>query len=82
MLSVIYIQLAQLGGDSLMLSIIPADVGKPTSRLDKAKVQYGTCYWEKPIYETVKFSQDPKTRRINEKIYYFVVAKVHTETSI
>ncbi|PWA52022.1 EEIG1/EHBP1 N-terminal domain-containing protein [Artemisia annua] len=68
-------QLAQLGGDSLMISIIPADVGKPTSRLDKAKVQHGTCYWEKPIYETVKFSQDPKTGRINEKIYYFVVAK-------
>ncbi|GKB07213.1 EEIG1/EHBP1 N-terminal domain-containing protein [Tanacetum coccineum] len=67
--------LAQLGGDSLMISIIPADVGKPTSRLDKAKVQHGTCYWEKPIYETVKFSQDPKTGRINEKIYYFVVAK-------
>nr|GEW84383.1 hypothetical protein [Tanacetum cinerariifolium] len=75
-------QLAQLGGDSLMISIIPADVGKPTSRLDKAKVQDGTCYWEKSIYETVKFSQDPKTGRINEKIYYFVVAKAKKPFSL
>ncbi|KAI3691777.1 hypothetical protein L6452_31579 [Arctium lappa] len=68
-------QLTELGGDALMISVVPADVGKPTSRLEKAKVQDGSCYWEKPLYETVKFSQDQKTRKFYEKIYYFVVAK-------
>ncbi|XP_076953285.1 uncharacterized protein LOC143627321 [Bidens hawaiensis] len=69
-------QLSQLGGDALTISIIPADVGKPTSRLEKVKVRDGSCYWEKPVYETVKFSQDPKTGKFHERIYHFIVAKV------
>ena len=72
----VYMQLAQLGGDALTISVVPADVGKPTSRLEKSKVQDGSCYWEKPLFETVKFSQDQKTGKFYEKIYYFVVAKV------
>ncbi|CAH1453669.1 unnamed protein product [Lactuca virosa] len=68
-------QLTQLEGDSLMISVVPADVGKATSRLEKSKVQDGNCYWEKPLYETVKFSHDTKTGKIHEKIYYFIVAK-------
>ncbi|KAI3756445.1 hypothetical protein L1987_56265 [Smallanthus sonchifolius] len=68
-------QLPQLGGDALMISMIPADVGKPTSRLEKVKVRDGSCYWEKALYETVKFSQDPKTGKFHEKIYHFIVAK-------
>ncbi|XP_076930681.1 uncharacterized protein LOC143595583 [Bidens hawaiensis] len=68
-------QLSQLGGDALTISVIPADVGKPTSRLEKVKVRDGSCYWEKPLYETVKFSQDPKTRKFHEKIYHLIVAK-------
>ncbi|KAK1430596.1 hypothetical protein QVD17_13455 [Tagetes erecta] len=68
-------QLSQLGGDALMLSMIPADIGKPTLRLEKVKVRDGSCYWEKPLYETMKFSQDPKTGKFHEKIYHFIVAK-------
>ncbi|XP_076917672.1 uncharacterized protein LOC143577834 [Bidens hawaiensis] len=68
-------QWSQLGGDALTISIIPADVGKPTSRLEKVKVRDGSCYWEKPVYETVKFSQDPKTGKFHEKIYHLIVAK-------
>ncbi|KAD4178368.1 hypothetical protein E3N88_26959 [Mikania micrantha] len=68
-------QLAQLGGEALMISMVPADVGKPTSKLEKVEVQDGSCYWEKPLYETVKFSQDPKTGKFHEKIYHFIVAK-------
>ncbi|XP_023752790.1 uncharacterized protein LOC111901145 [Lactuca sativa] len=68
-------QLTQLEGDSLMISVVPTDVGKATSRLEKSKVQDGNCYWEKPLYETVKFSHDQKTGKIHEKIYYFIVAK-------
>ncbi|KAK1419113.1 hypothetical protein QVD17_28271 [Tagetes erecta] len=68
-------QLGVLGGEDLMIYVVPADVGKPTSRSEKAKFQDGSCYWEKPLYETVKFLQDPKTGKFHEKIYYFVVAK-------
>lgn len=59
-----------------MIAVIPNDVGKPTTRLDKAKVRDGSCYWEKPHYETVKFTQDQKTGKFNDKIYRFVVATV------
>ncbi|KAL7611401.1 hypothetical protein Lser_V15G09858 [Lactuca serriola] len=67
-------QLTQVGADALMIAVIPNDVGKPTTRLDKAKVRDGSCYWEKPHYETVKFTQDQKTGKFNDKIYRFVVA--------
>ncbi|XP_076944495.1 uncharacterized protein LOC143615190 [Bidens hawaiensis] len=72
---VMHMQLALLGGVDLILSVVPADVRKPTSRLEKAKVQNGSCYWEKPLYETVKFTQDPKTGKLHDKIYDFVVTK-------
>lgn len=75
-MSFMCMQLPQLGGDALMLSMIPADIGKPTLKLEKVKVRDGSCYWEKPLYETVKFSQDPKTGKFHEKIYHFIVAKV------
>lgn len=77
-----YMQLERLGGDDLMIYVVPADVGKPTSRSEKAKVQDGSCYWEKPLYETVKFLQDPKTGKFHEKIYYFVLAKVQIASNI
>ena len=64
------------GVDALVLSIIPGDVGKPTTRLEKATVREGICRWENPVYETVKFIQEPKSGKISEKIYYFVVSTV------
>ncbi|KAF5800773.1 putative NT-type C2 domain-containing protein [Helianthus annuus] len=67
-------QLAAVGGDSLTIAVIPNDVGKPTARLEKTKVKDGSCHWEKPHFETVKFTQDQKTGKINEKLYRFVVA--------
>lgn len=67
-------QLSQVGADALMISIVPVDVGKPTLKLEKATIQDGGCYWENPVQETVKFSQDPKTGKISEKIYNFVVS--------
>lgn len=71
-----YMQLAPNGGDALTISVIPGDVGKPTARLEKTKVRDGSCYWEKPHSETVKFTRDQKTGKINEKIYRFVVSTV------
>ncbi|KAL8200897.1 hypothetical protein R6Q57_012236 [Mikania cordata] len=69
-----YMQLAPNGADALTIAVIPGDVGKPTTRLEKTKVKDGCCYWDKPHSETVKFTRDQKTGKINEKIYHFVVA--------
>ncbi|XP_077241808.1 uncharacterized protein LOC143882217 isoform X2 [Tasmannia lanceolata] len=66
-------QVPQLGWDTLMVSLIPLDVGKPTVKSEKATVHDGTCRWENPIYETVRFIQEPKAGKINEKIYQFLV---------
>ncbi|GMP96240.1 hypothetical protein CsSME_00044968 [Camellia sinensis var. sinensis] len=63
-----------VGGDSLTISVVPADVGKATARLEKARIQDGNCYWENPVYETVKFFRDPKRGKFHEKIYNFVVS--------
>ncbi|KAJ0634523.1 putative NT-type C2 domain-containing protein [Helianthus annuus] len=67
-------QLPPNGGDAFTISVVPADVGKPTATLEKTKVIHGSCYWEKPHSQTVKFTRDHKTGKINEKIYRFVVA--------
>ncbi|KAG2711301.1 hypothetical protein I3760_04G070800 [Carya illinoinensis] len=67
-------QVPKLKKSTLMISLVPEDVGKPTVRLERAAVQDGTCYWENPIYEKVKFIKDPKTGNLNEKIYHFIVS--------
>ncbi|GMY30278.1 COP1-interactive protein 1 [Fagus crenata] len=67
-------QVSNFGADSLILSLIPADVGKPTAKLERATVRNGTCRWENPVYETVKFSQEPRTGKINERIYQILVS--------
>lgn len=59
-----------------MISVVPADVGKPTVKSDKALVRDGSCFWENPVYETVKFNREPKSGKIHERIYYFVVGTV------
>ncbi|TXG50506.1 hypothetical protein EZV62_023030 [Acer yangbiense] len=67
-------QVAQLGENALMISVVPGDVGKPTTRLEKAAIQDGCCRWGSPAYETVKFVREPKTGKISEKIYHFIVS--------
>ncbi|XP_061373754.1 uncharacterized protein LOC133316071 [Gastrolobium bilobum] len=67
-------QILQSGVDALVLSIVPGDIGKPTTRLEKATVRGGICRWENPVYETVKFIQEPKTGKFSERIYHFVVS--------
>ncbi|KAI3822199.1 hypothetical protein L1987_09784 [Smallanthus sonchifolius] len=74
-------QLKQVAGDALIISVIPADSGKSTTRLEKAKVKDGSCYWEKPHYETVKFVHDPKNGKFHEKIYHFVLATGSSKSS-
>ncbi|XP_038726099.1 myosin-11-like [Tripterygium wilfordii] len=67
-------QVSQLAADALMISVVPMDVGKPTVRSEKVAVQEQCCRWANPVYETVKFFQDPKTGKINEKPYRFMVS--------
>ncbi|KAL5747481.1 hypothetical protein ACOSP7_024481 [Xanthoceras sorbifolium] len=67
-------QVAQLGENALMISVVPGDVGKPTARLEKAAIQDGCCRWGSPVYETVKFVRELKTGKISEKIYHFIVS--------
>ncbi|KAK4350837.1 hypothetical protein RND71_030150 [Anisodus tanguticus] len=67
-------QVPQLKPKKLMISLVPADAGKPTVKLGKAAIVEGTCSWENPIYETVKLIRDPKTGKFRQNIYYFSVA--------
>ncbi|KAK6137504.1 hypothetical protein DH2020_028757 [Rehmannia glutinosa] len=64
---------AKIVDDALMISVVPADAGKPAVKSDKAVVRDGSCFWENPVYETVKFNREPKSGKIHERIYYFVV---------
>ncbi|CAN1300856.1 Laminin subunit alpha-2 [Linum perenne] len=64
----------QLNVDSLVVSVVPGEVGKPTGRSEKATIKDGSCKWEYPVYETVKFNQDSKTGKITERIYHFVLS--------
>ncbi|XP_043726297.1 intracellular protein transport protein USO1-like isoform X2 [Telopea speciosissima] len=75
-------QVPQLGWETLMVSLVPVDVGKPTVRLEKVVVKNGTCRWENPIYETIKFVQDPKSGRLNEKIYQFLVSNGSSKSDL
>lgn len=60
-----------------MISVVPGDTGKPSVKSDKAAVQDGSCLWENPVHETVKFNRDPKSGKIHQRIYYFVVGTVY-----
>ncbi|CAN1253752.1 hypothetical protein LINPERPRIM_LOCUS8405 [Linum perenne] len=68
--------------ESLVVSLVPGDVGKPTGRSDKAAIREGSCRWEFPVYETVKFSRDSKTGKITDKSYYFIVSTGSLKSSI
>ncbi|XP_068646505.1 uncharacterized protein [Aristolochia californica] len=66
-------QVPRAGWDGLMVSLVPLELGKPTVKTVKAAVEAGACEWENPVYETVRFNQDPRTGKINEKIYRIFV---------
>ncbi|KAG9132819.1 hypothetical protein Leryth_022011 [Lithospermum erythrorhizon] len=67
-------QVPLLKAKNLMVSLVPADAGKPSVRVGKAKIVEGSCIWENPIYETVKLVREAKTGRFKEKVYYLVVS--------
>ncbi|CAI9092211.1 OLC1v1027399C1 [Oldenlandia corymbosa var. corymbosa] len=67
-------QVPKLKAKNLMISLVPADVGKPTARLGKSPIIEGTCSWENPVYETMKLVKETKTGKFKGKFYYFVVS--------
>lgn len=74
-------QVPKAGWDTLMVVLIPTDVGRPTVRSDKAAVTEGSCRWN-AVYEMVKLSLDGKTGKVHDKIYQFLIsAPVREETS-
>uniref|UniRef100_A0A7N0VHL7 C2 NT-type domain-containing protein n=1 Tax=Kalanchoe fedtschenkoi TaxID=63787 RepID=A0A7N0VHL7_KALFE len=75
-------QVPVLVGDALLVSVIPKDVGKPTTRLEKAAVKDGNCCWENPVYETVRFLRDPKSGKLNETVYYFLVSTGNQKSNV
>ncbi|CAI9094009.1 OLC1v1029643C1 [Oldenlandia corymbosa var. corymbosa] len=70
------------GGDGLVISVIPADAGKPSAKLEKATIRDGSCYWDTPVHETVKFVREPKTGKINERLYHFLVGKGSSKAGV
>ncbi|KAH6833614.1 hypothetical protein C2S53_018340 [Perilla frutescens var. hirtella] len=75
-------QVAEVEGDGLMISVVPGDTGKPSVKSDKAAVRDGSCLWENPVYETVKFNRDPKSGKIHQRIYYLVLATGSSKSGI
>lgn len=68
--------MSETGAEGLIVSVVPADAGKPPVRSEKALVQDGRCQWETPIYERVIFTRELLTGKINRRIYRFVVSTV------
>ncbi|XP_017440438.2 uncharacterized protein LOC108346027 isoform X2 [Vigna angularis] len=67
-------QVPKMKKPALKVALVPDNVGKPTVKLEKVAVQDGTCSWENPIFESVKFVRDAKSGKLQEKIYHFVVS--------
>lgn len=68
--------MTELSVQTLMISVVPGDGGKPTTKLEKATILDDICRWEKPVYESVKFVREPKTGKINERTYHFILSSV------
>ncbi|ESW24281.1 hypothetical protein PHAVU_004G116900 [Phaseolus vulgaris] len=67
-------QVPKMKKPALKVALVPDNVGKPTVKLEKVAVQDGTCSWENPIFESVKFVRDAKSGKLQEKIYHFLVS--------
>ncbi|PSS32387.1 Intracellular protein transport protein [Actinidia chinensis var. chinensis] len=75
-------QVPKVTATTLTISLVPADVGKPTVRLERAAILDGTCFWENPVYETVKLIRNQKTGRFNDKCYHFIVSTGSSKAGI
>ncbi|CAL9154497.1 unnamed protein product [Musa hybrid cultivar] len=67
-------QVPLLASEAMMVSLVPADVAKPTARSEKVAAVDGTCNWANPVYETVKLVRNPKTGKMDDKVYRFLLS--------
>ncbi|XP_042436729.1 myosin-10-like [Zingiber officinale] len=67
-------QVQQTGLEAVMVSVIPSDAGRPTARSERVPVMEGICDWVNPVYEAAKLVLNPKTGKMDEKVYRFVVS--------
>nr|GMD78771.1 nucleoprotein TPR-like isoform X2 [Ipomoea batatas] len=78
----LHFRATQVAGDALMISVVPGDVGKPTVKSEKATIRDGSCCWENAVYETVKLYREPKSGKIHERIYNFVVGTGSSKSGV
>ena len=58
-----FLQVPELGWESMMVVVTPQDVGRPTARTERTEVADGACRWPAPIFETTTFRQGGRRRQ-------------------
>ena len=66
-----FLQVPELGWESMMVVVTPQDVGRPTARTERAEVADGACRWPAPIFEATKLPSGKAAA--GDKIYQFLV---------
>ncbi|XP_042406862.1 intracellular protein transport protein USO1-like [Zingiber officinale] len=67
-------QVQPTGREAVTVTVIPADAGRPTARSERVPVVEGACDWVNPVFEVAKLVRNPKTGKMDEKVYRFVVS--------
>ncbi|XP_042403369.1 intracellular protein transport protein USO1-like [Zingiber officinale] len=67
-------QVQPTGREAVTVTVIPADAGRPTARSERVPVVEGACDWVNPVFEAAKLVRNPKTGKMDEKVYRFVVS--------
>ncbi|KAJ7557258.1 hypothetical protein O6H91_05G119200 [Diphasiastrum complanatum] len=75
-------RLPQTGWDRLVVSLIPADTGRTSSKTQKAYVRNGNCQWPDAVIESTMLSADPKSKEYEEKLYRIVVSMALSRTGV
>ena len=67
----VFLQVPELGWESMTVVVTPQDVGRPTARTERAEVADGACRWPAPIFEATKLPSGKAAA--GDKIYQFLV---------
>ncbi|XP_074559696.1 uncharacterized protein LOC141815644 [Curcuma longa] len=67
-------QVQPTGREAVTVTMIPEDAGRPTARSERVPVVEGSCDWVNPVFEVAKLVRNPKTGKMDEKVYRLVVA--------
>ncbi|KAJ3682202.1 hypothetical protein LUZ60_014775 [Juncus effusus] len=67
-------QVPKSGWETLMVVLVPTDLGRPTVRSEKTGTTDGSCRIINPVFETTKLTRDAKTGKVHDKLYQFIVS--------